>query len=400
MNRTSLWLVSLLVFTIPWENVIVFGGDTTIARYVGYGVMTACIVSFARTGLFRTLSQVHFLIFGFISYAALSNAWTIDGASSLQSTVTEFQLFVMAILIWQVAATTHNVQHLMRAYVLGGCISIVCTIQSFLSHSSTLYERYMAGAFDPNDLALTLVISIPIACFLAHQSRRAAWTVLYYVYIGAVLFAIGLTASRGGALAALVSLTILPLTWIKRVGRRRLSTLVFGVVVVATILFYIPSPTWQRLSTINEEFMSGTLNNRTVAWDAGLNTFESHPFFGVGIGSFRSAVSAQIPDGMVAHNTFLSVLVECGAFGTLVFVTIIVCLIKVAWCMRRDIRTTWIVLFLSTGIGISALSWLDRKPLWFAIAIALAHASAAPIDTAKKHVCLTTLQPQCLLAES
>jgi O-antigen ligase len=375
MNRFALWSVSILVFTIPWENIVIFGGDTTIARYVGYAVMIACILSIAFKGSARKLTNTHFLIFGFVSYAIASNIWTVDGGSSVQSATSELQLAVMVILVWQVARSVEDVHQLMNAYVAGGVVAVIFTVQSFLSGDSTLYERYAAGGFDPNDLALTLVISIPIACFLAHHTRRGLWCLLYYVYIGAVLFAIGLTASRGGALAALVSLVIIPISWAKEPGARKIFAASFGLLLLACLFYYMPDSTSKRLATIDEEMATGTLNGRTVAWDAGLRSFGEHPFLGVGIGAFRSAVSFDIPGGMVAHNTFITVLVECGILGGGIFLIIIGCLIRTAWCMRDDIRLTWLVLFSSITIGIFGLSWLDRKPLWLAVALALAHAS-------------------------
>jgi len=379
MRTVAFYLLWLVVFSIPWEASMMWEDGTTVGRMTGYMALGAGLLAVALRGSIRPPTVSHFLLLGFIVYSGLSIVWSVDPALTLQGAEARLRLFGMVLLVWEVASESSHLRSLMRAYVLGGCIAIVSTVQGFLSGQSVHYQRYAAEGFDPNDLALALVVSIPMAWFLATATRRTWAASLYYVYIGAVIFAILLTSSRGGAIAAAVSLLIVPLTWGRQKRSRKfiVAALVFAAISVG--LKYVPEESLARISTTSGEFRQGTLDERTFIWGVGLAKFADHPLLGVGGSAFRTAVSDDIPGGMVAHNTFLSVLVEYGVIGSVLFLLILIELFLLIWQMPANRRTVWVISFMALGVGMFALSWLEYKPPWLLISFLLVHASA-PAD--------------------
>ncbi len=89
------------------------------------------------------------------------------------------------------------------------------------------------------------------------------------------------------------------------------------------LVAFVPETSWTRISTISAQVDSGDLNQRTAIWAAGLRAFAAHPVLGVGEGAYLQISDRQLGEGFVAHNTFVSVLVELGIVGFLLFAAIL-----------------------------------------------------------------------------
>jgi len=376
MKKLGFALLCLMVVSIPFECSLIWEQGATVSRMLGYVAVVGGLVAIGRRGSIRPPTSLHLLLLAMVLYSGLSLLWSVDEAATLLSLEARVRLFGMVLLIWELALERSNVEWLMRSYVVGGCVGIAGTIQNFISGQAQYEGRYMSDGFDPNDLALTLVVSIPLAWYLSSRTRSIWMATLYYVYIVAVLFAVALTASRGGALAAGISLAIIPLSWRRQSRSRKVLVVAVLTFVITAGIGYVPESSWNRLSSISEEIQGGTMNSRTEIWMAGEKEFREHPFFGVGGGAFSGAVSTEIPDGFVAHNSFLSLIVEYGVAGTLLALVVFVELVRLIWRMHHDERATWAVCFGALAAGMFGLSWLECKPPWLALGIALAHAFA------------------------
>ena len=75
----------------------------------------------------------------------------------------------------------------------------------------------------------------------------------------------------------------------------------------------------------------------------------------------------------VAHNTFISILVELGVVGALLLFMLLASMVYSAIRMRYLDRCLWISLLLTWTIGVSALTWEYRKPTWLLFSLLAAH---------------------------
>ena len=146
-------------------------------------------------------------------------------------------------------------------------------------------------------------------------------------------------------------------------------------------LYLVPLSSWSRIFTVGEEVSKGTLTHRTVLWGAGLEAFRDHAFLGVGAGAYGVTVlkvlDFQYMTGSaanaVAHNTFISILVELGVVGALLLFWLLATMLYCAIRMRYVKRCLWISLLLTWTIGVSALTWEYRKPTWLLFSLLAAH---------------------------
>jgi O-antigen ligase len=146
--------------------------------------------------------------------------------------------------------------------------------------------------------------------------------------------------------------------------------------------FLVPSETWQRISGLGTEVTAGTMSHRTEIWKASLEVFRDHAFLGVGAGAHPAAVVKIIDRYLVAHNTFLSVLVELGVFGELLFLGLLGTGFYCALQMPRLERTLWVLTLVVFCIDACSATSEYQKVTWVLLGLPAAHAYARR-DTAR-----------------
>jgi len=143
-------------------------------------------------------------------------------------------------------------------------------------------------------------------------------------------------------------------------------------ILVSAAAVFVPATSWTRIATIPQEVSSGTLNDRTVIWGAGLELFRAHAFFGVGAGAFRTGVSHYLVHGIVAHNSFLSILVEQGVVGFGIFAALVISLGFAVKGMPPWPQKLWMVMLAVWLIAASDLTWEMRKTTWYVFGVLIA----------------------------
>ena len=128
---------------------------------------------------------------------------------------------------------------------------------------------------------------------------------------------------------------------------------------------------FQRLGTTGSEISEGDLNNRTNNWREGLASFAEHPLMGIGSNMYRSVNSL----GKVAHNSFVSVLVEVGLIGFALFGIILTIALIQAWGQPKWDSRFWLTILLVWATGAFCLTWEYRKSTWLFLSLLIASAS-------------------------
>jgi len=375
----SLWL---FVFAIPWEDAVTISNFGTSARLIGMLTGGLGIFAILERGKLRRPAPGHLLMGLFVSMAAISYLWSLYPEGTLTQVFTYIQLFTLVWLIWELAPRARAQVRLMQAYVFGTFVSGIDTVYLYLSHQESAYQRYAGARLDANDLGLMMALSIPVSYYLLVQCKgRIVWVYrLQLVLAGTTVL---LTASRGATLAGLVALFIVPLTHSRLKARQKIAVTLTVSLLVCGALFFVPSTSWERLSTTPNEFAQGTLTGRTVIWKAGWELFRSHPFVGIGANAFRVLVSRvltepiragndTLPPAPPAHNTFLSVLVEQGVIGFSLFCALLGVLALSVRALPPFPQKLWIVCLGVWVVGVSSLTWEMRKPTWFFFGLLMA----------------------------
>lgn len=375
MRKLCFVFIWLYIFTVPWYQSLVFSGDVGgISRVVT--IITIPFAAFAvlASGRLRRPTNVHLLMLAHLMIAAATLFWTADSDATAVSLRSYMQIMVIVWFVWEFAGDSKSIRQLATAYVLGAWVSLFNTVMGGAAKLQGQLTRATASGFNENDLALVLTLGIPMACYAASRAPRyVRW--ICWGYIAAAPITVLMTGSRSGAVVLVIALASVTLFGMRTGLLTRGAPIMGLAAVIAMGVWFVPSQTIQRILTVTN---SGDFGSRLPIWDTALRTFGDHPVLGIGAGAFLHAGGANY----VAHNTYLSVLVEHGLPGFVVFIGIVLGLVAGIWHMRGQERSIWITLLVCWCVGVSTLTWEQSRWTWvlFAMAAALPYANDAEND--------------------
>ena len=373
----ALWI---FVFALPWENAVsVIPGTAIVTKLTGVLALAAAVGATAVSGRLRRWHPMHFVGVAFLLWAG-AELFVIHSGSRLPYKYTTYaQLFAVLWIIWEIAPSWPRLTGLMMAYVLGGYVAAVATLMLYRQQASQL-KRFAAVESDPNSLAMTLALALPMAWYLGMTYRNPVlrWTCRGFIAAG--LVAIGLTASRGGMVAATVALMIVPLTMTKLSPGKLIAAVAMLALSGALAAAYIPDRIVQRLATTGTEVEDLSLGGRFKLWEAGFKALTYRPLTGYGAGFWRGAVSPWLgPNPQVAHNSFLSVAVETGIIGLLLYLGMFLAVFLALMRLPSFERRFAVVLLGTLVVAMLPLSWDDQKSVWFVLGALLGLSQAAGV---------------------
>jgi O-antigen ligase len=375
----ALWL---FIFSLPWENALfVIPGVGLVTKLTGGLALVSAVASILISGRVRRWPGFHVAALLFVFWVACG-LFLFSGSQKLPNKFyTYVQLFLVLWMIWEVAPSWSRQLGLLTAYVFGAYVAAFGTLMLYRTEAGAL-RRFTAMETDPNTVAMTLALALPMAWYLGVSYRQPVlrWVCRGFLPVG--LVAVGLTGSRGGMLATMVALLIVPLTMTKlSPGRLAAAIGVLGLSGALAVV-YVPEKIVQRLATTGEEVEGLSLGGRFTVWKAGVKAFAQRPVTGYGAGAWRMAVSPWLgPNPQVAHNSFLSVLVETGIVGLLLYLTMFVAVFLAIMRLPTLERRFALVLLGTLVIAMLPLTWEDQKAVWFILAALLGLARAVSART-------------------
>lgn len=370
MHNVAFYGLWILVFAMPWENVVVIPGVGAFTRLIGLIAFVACAAMIAAEGRFRRPGALVVLAFCFLLWTGMTLFWSIDHEGTRLRLKTYAQLVVFLWLLSELAVTNPRRRQLLQAVVLGTYVCAAAMLSNYLAGAALEVGRYTAAGLNPNDLGAMLALAIPMAWLLANDPTAPTWRrLLNGAYIPSGLAAILLTGSRGALIIAAVALTIIPLTIWRLGSRTQLLVVVTGAVTAALSLAIVPDSTWTRLASVSEEIESGSFGHRSAIWETGIDIFLDHPFTGVGAGDFPAAVAPTLGSARAAHNAFLAVAVEQGLIGLALFSSLII--VAVVHSLRGPPSAKSFTLVLCVTLIVLLLPGNRDyfKPTWFVLGL-------------------------------
>jgi len=383
--RWSLWFVIFYVYA-GLNYYFPFNASFLVTLIA----LAAVALELLTGGEYRLKDPVFYLANGlFLLLAIGSMVWAPSPKHSLADLVKYAKMLVLVFLIVQLVRTPRDLRSLMYvvfasgfAIVVFGVMNLLLGIQSvgdnFIGHAGEYTLRFTSTHENPNRSAAYMCSALPMGIFAVKYARRALkpWWILSIVILVVAIYA---TFSRSVAfpLAMITGAVML------REVRSRRSFLV-TLVMVAIAVALVPKEWWNRVFGLGAAFQTTTLDwsvyVRLLALHTAWALFLAHPLTGVGIGNFEVASAYNLFYRIVAHNSYLDILVGMGVFGLL-------CLLLIQYSGFRHIvagaRNRWEGQpeWLRTACFYCALSGLSIWMSAFFGTIPFAHPFWIPIAT-------------------
>ena len=326
---------------MPWEYSLDLGEPYgNIARIVGILLLLVAIPAVLEVGRIRKPGALQWAVLAFYLFWLASAMWTVDPLATFEKIRSYFQTMMCLWLLWELIERNFDLRNLLRVLVAGSWVLAILTLMNFASPEANAAEqiRFVAEGQDPNDVARFLALSFPLAAYLFRTEDRWFYRLLGLGYLPIGLFAVLLTASRGGTAAAVIALLGSLVILVKGRAIAALKIAFTLPVLFVAIWFTLPEGVIERLATLREEITLGNLNERANIWSAGWQAFQSSPWLGAGAGAFVAAAHTAPAD--TAHNTPLAVLVTGGlvafAIAVLIFMFVLRAALRTHGLMRVD----------------------------------------------------------------
>jgi O-antigen ligase len=263
--------------------------------------------------------------------AFLSPVWQ---GGAFQSTLVFAKILVILIVIHAVVNTSKRLHRLI--FIQGASVAVIALVAVWKGHQ---LEGRLEGTFggsysNPNDLALAIVITLPLCLAVLFLTRNRVWKAVWALAMMVMIYGVFLTGSRGGFLALIV-VAVVSLWEFAIRGRRRYLLVVSAL--VGVIL-------WQSSGGVLRQRLKGTFESREDAVSAydsaqqrqqlfwrSIEVTLQHPLFGVGLNNF-AMVSGN---WHVTHNSFTEMSSEGGVPAFVLYVLILLRAFKNTRAARR-----------------------------------------------------------------
>ena len=275
---------------------LMLGGATAFLVFVHRAVRHRALV-FARV-------PQHLFVLWFYAALVVSQVARMRLHGAFEASLYFVPTVVMYFLIVELVTTPRRIKIVFITLVH---LTLALAVQGLVMHvtgkglgGQEAYEgRIQAvGIFsDPNDLALIINTVLPLTILWVLQSRNLLIKIYAFVVSIVFVYAVFLTASRGGLLClGLMAILMFQRRFGKIVGVGA------GLAVMAALVVLGP-----RMNTISPEEASSY--GRLEAWVLGMQLFKGSPLFGVGFGNFMEY------HFRTAHNSFVLCAAELGLVG-------------------------------------------------------------------------------------
>jgi len=370
MRRIAWGLLLLFAFAIPWEYSLDLGVPLgNIARITGLVLLLAAVPAILQAGRLRIPGPLQWLVLAYFLWFCCTYFWTIEPLVTLSRMRAYFQETMVVWLVWEFAESPRDLRSLLRAYVAGSWVLAILTVADFSSAQAVAATqiRFVATGQDPNDVARFLDLGFPLAALLLNGESRWAGRLLALGYLPLGLFAVLLTASRGGFLAAVVALAGCGLLLIRNHAKGVAAGFLALPAIGAAVWLTLPRAIFERLATIPEELTGGDLNKRLNIWSAGWQAFLKAPLLGSGAGTFVSAAGTAPID--TAHNTALSILVGGGLCGLFLAMAIVALAAHSAWQTKGALRLALVTALLVWAVTSLVATVEENRTTWLLLAL-------------------------------
>jgi len=375
MRKVNYWLSLIMVWSMPWMDMLHIGGLGTLSRVLGLAVAALWLWLVLLAGRTRKPALFHLVALLFVLWVAATVWWSWDVERSWARLFIYVRMLGLALVIWDLYESPTMIKSALQAYVLGAYVHAGGVIYNYWVGAESVYGRFAGVGNIANTTAYVLGMAMPLAWYLATMpeatwSRQRLLQVLNLAYFPVALLAIALTATRFGIIMA-VPATLYGLAMLLRAhGKRALFIVPLLIVVLWGFSTFVPVSSIARLAAIDESIVNSGLTGRFELWKTAWTTWEEHTLRGIGIDAFPTIN----PTGQVVHNTNLVVLVETGVIGLALYGLMLIIVWVTAWRLPFWESFFWLVLLIVWGTASLVLNLAEDKSIWLFFSLLITNA--------------------------
>lgn len=321
--------------------------------------------------LLKNIRQVKYivLIYGMMILSAPFSVWPSASISFVFSDFIKLLLFIYLLIV------CINNEDELNLLCWSLVVSALLTdIACFISPRVIAGREFVGISYDPNDMALFLVITVAIMIFMFENNT--GWRKILLLFtIFFSLFVIIKTGSRGSILAfGAVILSVLYQKGFKY-SFKRLPVL---AIIAMIVLSNSPADKIERYATMFEpDYNTTEKGGRLEIWKRGASIMLENPLLGSGVNQFATA-NGKLESGswQTAHNSYVLVGAELGIIGLSLFLLLLLTSIKQLSTDQAHMKMPWLVQgirssFFGFCVGGFFLSWSYTAALYFLFALTI-----------------------------
>ena len=305
------------------------------------------------------------LLLGLTALMLVSMAIGLDPSASFDAFTNDFlKVLLIFVLMINVVNSFKRLRRLIEVTVVCGTLLAFGSLVQF-ARGQNLGDGFRAsgivgGMFgNPNDLALSLNILLPIAVCLALSRPAIAVKLFYWGCAGFLGLAVLVSYSRAGFLT--VGIVGLSLLW--RLRRRYPAFLALGVTAALVVMLVAPPSFWARIFTVFDSSGDAqAAQSSELRWSLLWRALEVAGFnpqrwlLGVGISNFHIVSVRELAQ----HNAYLQIFNEVGLPAFILYTMFLFGLIRamgrIARAYERD-RAHRHVWLLAVSLQVSLIAY-------------------------------------------
>ena len=371
IRKIALITVLLYIFLIPWGNAVWDG----FIRIFGMGSLGLAIIVVVTHGTHRQYSFFHLFLLMLGSWVMLTLLWTADMDAGKETAATFMQLVFISFVISLIINTKDKMRLAYQSYVLGACLGSGILFYNYINGIESKYwARYSIENYARDWVGIMIALAVPMAAYLTTQYNSVLFKIFNTIAIPVCIYAIFLNATRTASIVAIFGIAYWLFTHRKASIRIKAILLAFFVSSIVGVLAFAPAASVDRIFSSSKSISSGTLNGRTVIWNASFQQWEKSPIIGSGIGSMEQMLRGTHVDFDNAHNTYIQVLMELGIIGLLLH---LLTLLSIAYYLQKtptNDKAYITSLLLVVLVSQITMNTLYDKEVWFALTMLAIHA--------------------------
>jgi len=285
-----------------------------LAKITGILALVGLLNSLGRTqrkfkDVPREASYLLAMIGVLVLSALLSPIWK---GGALNHTLDFAKVYVVWVLTFLLVTDFSRLRRII--FIQSASVAVICTVSIIIGHSQPRLEGVIGGIYsNPNDLAFSVVLTLPFCLAFLLTSKRAIHKVAWVVGMLIMALALFMTASRAGFITLMIAGVVC--LWHFGVRGRRFSLIAISLLTVAILLAVAGRPLMSRMgaiageaSTQQQEKAFESYEQRKFLMEKALQGIKEYPILGMGVRNFEvySGVWHDV------HMTYLQIAVEGG----------------------------------------------------------------------------------------